>query len=84
MIVYGRNVARDLLKKDKKINNIILQDNFEDKDLISLIENKKIKVEYKSKREIDNLAKGVHQGIILDIPDYQYKSLDEIISNSSC
>ena len=83
MIVYGRNVARDLLKKDKKINNIILQDNFEDKDLISLIENKKIKVEYKSKREIDNLAKGVHQGIILDIPDYQYKSLDEIISNSS-
>lgn len=83
MIVYGRNVARDLLKKDKKINNIILQDNFEDKDLISLIENKKIKVEYKSKREIDNLAKGVHQGIILDIPDYQYKSLDKIISNSS-
>lgn len=83
MIVYGRNVARDLLKKDKKINNIILQDNFEDKDLISLIENKKIKVEYKSKREIDNLSKGVHQGIILDIPDYQYKSLDEIISNSS-
>ena len=83
MIVYGKNVARDLIKKDKKINNIILQDNFEDKDLISLIENKKIKVEYKSKREIDNLAKGVHQGIILDIPDYQYKSLDEIISNSS-
>ena len=83
MIVYGRNVARDLLKKDKKINNIILQDNFDDKDLISLIENKKIRVEYKSKREIDNLAKGVHQGIILDIPDYQYKSLEEIITNSS-
>jgi len=83
MIVYGRNVAKDLLKKGKTIKRIFLQDNFDDKEIISLIENNKIEVQYKSKKEIDHLANGVHQGIILDIPDYQYKSLDQIINDSN-
>ena len=81
MLVYGRNVARDLLKKGKKIERIFLQENFDDKDIISLIEKNKIPYEFKSKREIDHLANGVHQGIILTIPDYKYKSLDEVINN---
>ncbi len=83
MLVYGRNVAKDLLKKRKTIKRIFLQDNFDDKEIIPLIEKNKIDVQYKSKKEIDHLANGVHQGIILDIPDYQYKSLDEVINNSN-
>ena len=42
MIVYGRNVAKEVLKNNKKIEKIILQDNFDDKDILSMIENKKI------------------------------------------
>ena len=83
MLVYGRNVAKDLLKKRKTIKRIFLQENFDDKEIIPLIEKNKIDVQYKSKKEIDHLANGVHQGIILDIPDYQYKSLDEVINNSN-
>ena len=41
MLVYGRNVARDLLKKNKKIEKIILQEGFNDNEIFSLIENKK-------------------------------------------
>jgi 23S rRNA (guanosine2251-2'-O)-methyltransferase len=82
MLVFGRNVARDLLKKNKKIEKVILQDNFDDKEIISLIENKKIRVETKSKREIDNLSNGVHQGIILFIPDYKYKELNYILDSN--
>jgi 23S rRNA (guanosine2251-2'-O)-methyltransferase len=82
MLVFGRNVARDLLKKNKKIEKVILQDNFDDKEIISLIENKKIRVETKSKREIDNLSNGVHQGIILYIPDYQYKDLNYLFGSN--
>ena len=81
MLVYGKNVARDILKNNKEIKKIIIQDNFDDKEIISLIEKSKIRVETKSKREIDNLCSGLHQGIILDIPDYQYKTLDSVISN---
>ena len=79
MLVYGRNVARDLLKKNKNIRKIIIQESFDDKEIISLIEKSNLKVEMKSKKEIDNLCSGVHQGIILDIPDYHYHELDELL-----
>ena len=83
MLVYGRNVAKELLNKNEKVSKIILQEGFDDKNIISLIESKNIKVEYKQKREIDNLAKGVHQGILLSIPDYKYKSIEEILNDNT-
>lgn len=79
MLVYGRNVAKEILRKEKKIEKIVLQEGFDDKEINSLIENGNFKVIVKSKREIDLLADGVHQGIILYIPDYKYKSLDEVL-----
>lgn len=82
MLVFGRNVAIDLIKNKKKIDYIILQDGFSDKELLSLIEFSKIRVEYRSKREIDDLVSGVHQGIILSIPDYKYNNLDSIVTNN--
>ena len=82
MLVYGKNVARDLLENHVKINSIILEDNFNDNSILSLIENNKIKVEYKRKHEIDNLVDGLHQGIILSIPDYQYHNLNSVLDNN--
>ncbi len=79
MLVYGRNVARDLLKKNKNIKKIIIQDGFDDKTILSLIERTNLKPIIKTKREIDNLCSGVHQGIILDIPDYKYCELEDLL-----
>ncbi len=81
MLVYGRNVAKEILKGKQKVLKIILQDHFDDKEIISLIEMRKISVQYCSKKEIDHLVDGVHQGIILFIPDYQYQSLDKILES---
>ena len=81
MIVYGKNVAIELLNRNYNIRKIVLQDNFSDEKIISLIENKKIPTQIKSKRQMDDLAGGLHQGIILDIEDYQYKKLDFIFEN---
>ncbi len=83
MLVYGKNVARDLLKKNKNIRKIIIQEHFEDKDIISLSEKLKIRVEVKSKREMDHLCDGVHQGIIVDIPDYSYTDFHEVLNDPS-
>ena len=83
MLVFGRNVAKDLLKKNKKVLKIIIQDGFDDKELISLIEKGNFRVEKRSKREMDHLCNGTHQGIILDIPDYQYSDLGEFLNDSS-
>ncbi len=82
MLVMGRNVAIDLLKKNKKVRKVIIQEGFDDKNIISLIEKNNLVVETKSKREIDNLCPGVNQGIILDIPDYKYMELNEFLNNN--
>ena len=82
MLVMGRNVAIDLLKKNKKVKKVIIQEGFDDKNILSLIEKNNLVVETKSKREIDNLCPGVNQGIILDIPDYKYMELNEFLNNN--
>lgn len=79
MLVYGRNVAKEILGKNKKVEKIILQEGFDDKEINSLIEKGNFRVEVKQKRDIDRLAEGVHQGIILYIPDYKYKTLNEVL-----
>lgn len=83
MLVYGRNVAKELLENGKTIQKIILQDGFSDKEINSLIEKRKVPVQYKSKREIDRLAPGVHQGIILFIPDYKYKDISDVLDDEA-
>ena len=82
MLVYGKNVARDLLNNNEDIKSIILQDGFDDKDILSLIEKRNIRTNYKSKKEIDDLIDGLHQGIILNIPDYQYCNINSILDNN--
>lgn len=82
MLVYGRNVAKELLENGKDVKKIFLQDNFDDKKIISLIEKLKISVEIKTKREMDHLCNGLHQGIILDIRDYQYSKLDDVLKKN--
>ena len=82
MIVFGKNVARDLLlNNNKKVEKIILQEGFSDNEILSLIENRKINVITKQKREIDRLISGVRQGILLYIPDYQYSSIESVYND---
>ncbi len=78
MLVFGRNVAKDILKKKGKVEKIILQEGFDDKEIKELIEKGNFRVETRSKKEIDRLANGVHQGIILFITDYKYAKLDDV------
>ena len=81
MVVYGKNVARDLLKNNKKIEKIVLQDNFNDKEILSLIEKNRINYKTVSKHEIDHLVDGVHQGILLYVSDYKYSSIDDLVND---
>lgn len=83
MIVYGRNVAKEVLKNNKKIEKIILQDNFDDKEILCLIENRKIPVNRWSKKEFSKFDKFSHQGIILYIEDFQYCQIDEFNDDES-
>lgn len=81
MLVYGRNVAEEYLKKGEKVKKVYLQTGFHDENLIFLIEKTKIQVIYREKRELDQLANGVHQGIILDVADFGYTDYHEFMES---
>ena len=83
MLIYGRNVALEMLKNSEKVQKVLLQKGFDDKKILSLLENSKIPVQIKSKQEIDHLAEGVHQGIILYVRDYQYYPLADIVNEDA-
>ncbi len=79
MLVYGKNVAEEFLKKSEKIRKIYLQENFRDKNLIFAIEKSKIPVKIMTKMELEQLANGNHQGIILDVEDFSYTDYEDFL-----
>ena len=82
MLVSGRNNVKEILKNfngDYGIEKVYLQDNFNENDILSLLKNKNVPILYKKKEELDRLVKNNHQGVILQVGDFKYVSLDEII-----
>ncbi len=82
MLIFGKNSATAILEGHQKINKIYLSDNFNDKNIISLIKKINFSYEIKSIREMNNLAPGLNQGIIIDIDDYDYYDLDSLIKQA--
>lgn len=78
MLVYGKNVAKELLKSELDIKKIYIDENFSEKEILRLIEKREIQTEKRSKDKIDLLVKATSQGIVLDINDYNYKIFDDI------
>ena len=78
MYVYGKNVAVELLKKNKKIYKVMIYENFNDKFIISELQKRNIPIKTLTKKQIDEVAKGNHQGIILSIPDFKFTDIDDI------
>ena len=67
------------MKNNKKIHKAYLYRNFHDEWIISALQKRNVWIEYKDKYELDRLASGNHQGIILSVPDYEYCQLDDLI-----
>ena len=85
MYLYGKNVAKEFLKQEKKlkmIKKVYLQERIYDETMKKAFEFAKLKVEILSKSEMDHLVNGLHQGIILLVDEYLYASLEEIIDKS--
>ena len=83
MIVYGRNVAKEVLKNNKKVKKILLQKDFSDKEIISIIENKNLMYQIMDKSDLSRFDKYSHQGIILDIEDFIYSDLQELMDDDN-
>ena len=79
MYIYGKNVAQEALSEPSKIRRIFLDQKFNDNDLLKKIKNSNVKFEFVNKKMLDQKVNGLHQGIILEINDYKYADLNDIL-----
>lgn len=78
MYIFGKNVANEYLKEKKKIKKIFLAKNFKEDLPFG-----NIPITYLEKYEMDQMVNGLHQGIILEVEDYKYASLDDFIDEEN-
>ena len=75
MLVYGRNVLKELDKK--KIRKIFISSN----ELIPYLKEENLKYDLVPRQKLDKMVKGNHQGIVIDVFDYEYYTMDDIDSD---
>ncbi len=83
MYVYGKNVALDVIKEHKKINKVFISKNFKEQDIINSLMKRNVNIKYLDKFKMDEIVDGLHQGIILDVDDYKYAELDELLEKEN-
>jgi len=78
MRVAGKNVFNELDKK--KIRKVYLSKSFKDKEILDYIRNNKLKYVLCDNKIMDSMINN-NQGVIVDINDYDYKTMDVIDDN---
>lgn len=72
MLVYGKNILYEVDRK--KIKRAFISRN----DYVSYLKENNIKYEMVDKSRLDKMVKGVHQGLVLDIFDYNYYKIEDL------
>ena len=83
MYVYGKNVVNEILKDNTPIKKVFLSDNFSDKDILNKLRSLNTNTKYCKPYELDKIVDGNHQGIVLEVPDYQYFDIDDLLVNEN-
>ena len=80
-LIFGRNPVKEALRANRVLK-VFIVNNFNDKEINLLLQQKKPYIKVVSNAELDSKANGVHQGIMAEIKPYEYLDLDEIIRRS--
>lgn len=80
--IYGKNICKEAIKCNRTIYKAYLTKTFMEHEqyFVLDLQKKNIKIEVVDKSKLDNL--GVHQGIALDVDDYKYLSIEEVIDKT--
>ncbi len=78
MKVFGRNVFNEYKNNYKDIKKIYLKKGFSDKNILDFIKEKHLKYDFVENKVLDGMVDGNHQGIVMQIDDYEYSRLNDI------
>ena len=79
MYVYGKNVVCSLLDNNRNIKKAYVYKDFKEREILNSLT---CPIKYVDKNYLDKLVDGMHQGIVVEIDDYSYANLDEIIKEN--
>ena len=77
---YGKNVVRSLLKNQREIMTLYIQDGRKDDEVENLARKQNVPIRFVSRRDLDRMVEGNHQGYIAEIKDYPTYTIEEITS----
>ena len=80
MYVCGKNVLKET--PVKKIHKVFLREYFKDNEVIEYLKSNKIHFEFVNIQRLNKMVKENHQGIVIDIDDYEYYKLDDILDEN--
>lgn len=80
MLVCGKNVLKETPLN--KIHKVYLKENFKDKDVLNYLKENKIKYEFTPEIRLNKMVREHHQGVVIDIDDYEYYKLEDIIDEN--
>ena len=81
MYIYGKNVAKEKLQSNDKINKAYVSKKFKDNEILDQLFKKNIRVNFVDNKVLDSKVGGLHQGIILDIDEFKTYELNEFLDD---
>jgi 23S rRNA (guanosine2251-2'-O)-methyltransferase len=83
MIVYGKNVIKEVVFAKRKIHKLYLDEKFSDYDFLMFLKDKNVSYEKKDKGTLNQMTDNqVHQGVVADVADYQVFSIEEKVKET--
>ncbi len=79
MNIYGKNVVKNYLLEGKTIKKIYISYNFKEEEILNLIQKRNCKTVSVKKEQLDKMVDGLHQGIIAEIPEFEYADMDGFV-----
>jgi len=83
MLVFGKNVFNEVISEPKKIKRIYISRNLKDNNVISEVKENKIQFELVDNFRLDRMVEGNHQGIVIEMLEYEYANLSDVIGNNT-
>lgn len=82
MKVFGKNVFNELKEDKSKIKKVYLASNFNDKEIMAYIQKNKISYTTMDIKKMNSIVDGKHQGIIIEIDDYEYTYYQNMVNDN--
>lgn len=80
MIVYGKNVIREIIYNNREIYTLYIDNKFKDFKFLKFIESYKITYQKVAKDKLNELSNNaLHQGLVADVRPYEYLDIEKII-----